>query len=647
MTVSWPICVPLLAAVAMLFALAGGKAPAAGQLAASFGPAPVAGAVSNDLAGVAARTPGRTVEVIVQLQAGAAQDLVRARIAASGGAVFDQVPLINGLGVRMPAADAAALADTPGVRAVSLNAKVVSTGALQPGKLASAFNQSIRAQKAWEEGYTGKGIGIAVIDSGLAGGLADFRGADGRSRGVVSAVVNPRTGDAKDSYGHGTHVAGLAAGNGFNRDRSDPLYGKYAGVAPEANIIAIKADDGNGQTDVISLIDGLHFAVTHAAKYNIRVVNLSVRTESANSYKTDPLDAAAEAVWMHGIAVVAAAGNLGAAADAVSHAPGNDPYVITVGAVDDHGTKRIDDDTLETWSSRGTTQDGFAKPDVLAPGSHMVAPLAPGSYYQTACPTCIVDGQYLRVGGTSMAAGVVSGAIATILQAHPEWTPDQVKSTLIKRSRRVWDAAGGLSGREIAIDKVIDDDEPERPANRNLVPSDLIDPATGTINAQDESWAASSWGASSWGASSWGASSWGAATLQQYVADWAGASYTGLSLDPEAFDAGNPQNCWQLARTVSSSWGASSWGASSWGAADIAQAKVDCDAASKAAAEGQASSWGASSWGASSWGASSWGASSWGASSWGASSWGASSWGASSWGASSWGATSWATAWDK
>jgi serine protease AprX len=636
----------------MVVSLLGGKAPAAPSL--PIGPAPAAGAVSNDLAGVAARTPGRRIEAIVQLQPGAASDLVRARIAAEGGTVFDEIPLINGLGVRLPAADAAALADMPGVRAVSLNAKVVSSGALDASKLASAYIQSIRAQKAWEVGYTGKGVGIAIIDSGLAGGLPDFAAGNGTSRGVVSAVVNPRTGDAKDSFGHGTHVAGLAAGNGFQRAPSDPLYGKYTGVAPKANIIAVKADDGNGATDVISLIDGLHFVVTHAKQYNIGVVNMSVRTASENSYKTDPLDAAAEAVWRHGVAVVAAAGNLGAAADAVNHAPGNDPYVITVGAVDDHGTKTIDDDTVESWSSRGTTQDGFAKPDVLAPGSHMVAPLAPGSYYASACPSCIVDGQYLRIGGTSMAAGVVSGAIATILQAHPEWTPDQVKGTLMKRGRKVWDASGALEGKEIALDKVLFNNEglPEKAANQGLTPNDLIDPATGTINAKDESWAASSWGASSWGASSWGASSWGAsswgaATLQQYVADWAGASYTGVSLDPAAFDAGNPQNCWQLARTAASSWGASSWGASSWGSADLDAAKQDCDAASKAAAEGQASSWGASSWGASSWGASSWGASSWGASSWGASSWGASSWGASSWGASSWGATSWATAWDK
>ncbi|MFL5847134.1 MAG: S8 family peptidase [Solirubrobacteraceae bacterium] len=642
---------PFLAALLLVLALAGGSAPAAApQLAA---PA-VAGAVSNDLAAVAASSPGRTVETIVQLQAGAAQDLVRARIAATGGVVFDEVPLINGLGVRMRASDAVALADLAGVRAVSLNAKVESTGAvLDASRLSSAYIQAIRADKAWANGHTGKGVGIAVIDSGLAGGLPDFKGADGKSRGVVSAVVNPRTGDAKDTFGHGTHIAGLAAGNGFNRATGDPLYGKYAGVAPDANVIAVKADNGSGATDVISLIDGLHFVVTHAKQYNIRVVNLSVRTEAANSYRTDPLDAAVEAVWMHGIVVVAAAGNLGESADAVSHAPGNDPYVITVGAVDDHGTKGISDDELAIWSGHGTTQDGFAKPDVLAPGAHLVAPLAPGSYYASACAACVVDGQYIRLGGTSMATGVVSGAIAAIVQAHPEWTPNQIKATLLRRSREV-NSDDGAVGREIALDKVLysNNGRAEAPANQGLTPSNLIDPATGTINATDESWAASSWGASSWGASSWGASSWGASSwgaagLQQYVADWAGASYTGVGLDPTTFDAGNPQNCWQLARTAASSWGASSWGASSWGSADLDAAKTGCDAASKAAAEGQASSWGASSWGASSWGASSWGASSWGASSWGASSWGASSWGASSWGASSWGATSWATAWDK
>ncbi|MCW2989813.1 MAG: hypothetical protein JWM73_407, partial [Solirubrobacterales bacterium] len=159
LTVSWPVVVPLIAALLLALSMLGHGTPSATGL--ELGPAPVAGAISNDLAGVAARTPNRRVEVIVQLQPGAAQDLVRARIAAVGGTVFDEVPLINGLGVRMTAGAASALADMAGVRAVSLNAKVVSSGTLDPSKLASAYDQSIRAQKAWEAGFTGKDIGIA------------------------------------------------------------------------------------------------------------------------------------------------------------------------------------------------------------------------------------------------------------------------------------------------------------------------------------------------------------------------------------------------------------------------------------------------------------------------------------------------------
>jgi serine protease AprX len=615
-TIRWPIVVGTIAVLLMAIAMAG----ASGQATSFSGPAAQpAGVASSDLAALAARHPRTAVEVIVQAQPGMDTGILRARIALVGGQVFREVPLIHGLAARMRAGDAATLAGMPGVRAVSLNARVISQGMIDPTKLESAYNQSIRAEKAWAAGDTGRGVGVAVIDSGLAGNYPDFRTSliNGRSRGIVSAVVNPQTADAADSYGHGTHIAGLIAGNGYARPLGDPLFGHFVGVAPQANIIAVKADNGSGSTDVLSLIDGLQFVVSHQADYNIRVVNMSVSTASTNSYRTDPLDAAVEATWLHGIVVVAAAGNLGGAADAVSHAPGNDPYVITVGGVDDQGTKDVSDDQVASWSSHGTTQDGIAKPDVLAPGAHLVAPLSPGSYYQSACPSCIVEGAYLRIGGTSMATGVVSGAIADIVGAHPDWTPDQIKATIVKRGRALTDSTGTVSGTEIALDKVLFSNNglPAPAANQGLTPSDLIDGSTGTIKAADESWSAGSWGASSWGASSWGASSWGAAP-GQWSADWAGASFTGTSLDPNAFDPGNPQHCWQLARTGFS---ASSWGASSWGSSDISAAKSACDDAAAA----QASSWGASSWGASSWGASSWGASSWGASSWGASSWGA------------------------
>ena len=156
------------------------------------------------------------------------------------------------------------------------------------------------------------------------------------------------------------------------------------GVAPKANLISIKASDDDGNATVLDVIAGMQFAVDHKAEYNIRVLNLSLESTSIESYKTDPLDAAVEAAWYKGIFVVAAAGNRGPGDDSVSHAPGNDPYVVTVGAVDDQGTKEIADDTPTSWSSRGTTQDGFAKPDIYAPGANIVSNLAPKSKYADA-----------------------------------------------------------------------------------------------------------------------------------------------------------------------------------------------------------------------------------------------------------------------
>jgi serine protease AprX len=364
---------------------------------------------------LAREPPRRSVEVIVHLSPGVTPAAGRELLAGSGARDLRDVRLINAVAARMTAGAAARLTSLAGVRAVSLNAPVKATGMIpDPRALKTSYAESVRAHRAWELGYTGKGVGIAVIDTGIAGDLAEFADGAGGSRVVATAAVNPLAQDAKDTYGHGTHVAGLAAGNGNTLPTDHPEHGRYAGVAPEANLIAIKADDGHGGTTVLDVIDGLQFAVDFKDTYNIRVINLSLRSTIAESYLTDPLDAAVEAAWFSGIVVVAAAGNDGNAADAVQYAPANDPFVISVGGVDDMGTKRTDDDRLASWSSRGVTQDGFAKPDVLAPGAGLVSNLAPGSDFETLCPTCVVDGRYFKIGGTSMAAGVVSGAVAVL-----------------------------------------------------------------------------------------------------------------------------------------------------------------------------------------------------------------------------------------
>jgi serine protease AprX len=222
------------------------------------------------------------------------------------------------------------------------------------------------------------------------------------------------------------------------------------------------------------VIYGIQFAVDHKAALGIRVVNLSLSSTVAESYKTDPLDAAAESAWFSGLVVVTAAGNEGSMNDGVTFAPANDPWVITAGALDDRGTWTRLDDILASWSSRGLTQDGVRKPEVLAPGAGLVSTMAPGSDFADLCPKCIVDGRYFRAGGTSMSAAVVSGAAALLVEQHPDWTPAQVKGALISTLEDV-PGAGGAVDVAAALDA-------NAAASVNLVPNELIDPTTGQID---------------------------------------------------------------------------------------------------------------------------------------------------------------------
>jgi serine protease AprX len=488
-----------------------------------------------------------TTEAIVQFERGTSRDARLRAVRAVGGRVVRDLHLIRGLGVRLPDGGERRLARVAGVRAVTPNAAMrpaeTGTGrysAWNPAALATAFVQSTRVDKVWTSPRTyatGDGVTVAVIDTGIAGGLPDFAtsSADPRSRVIASAVVNPDATTAEDVYGHGTHVAGLVAGNGRALATSDPLYNRYIGTAPNANLVSVKASDDHGRSSLIDVIAGLQFAVDHMDDYRIRVVNLSLTSMQALSYRVDPLDAAVEAAWFHGLLVVAAAGNRGTDPDAVSYAPGNDPYAITVGAVDDHGTKETLDDTLAPWSSRGVTQDGFTKPEIVAPGAHIVAPLAPGSDFTSLCPDCVVDGRYFRLGGTSMAAPIVAGIAADVIAAHPDWTPNQVKAALTYR--------GGQSGAqnvrltadgawEVAADLAVTSSGTVAAANQGLVPSDLIDPKTGDID-----WTRASWGRASWGAASgplrasWGRASWGCdcaamtAAVDPTRASWGRASW--------------------------------------------------------------------------------------------------------------------------
>jgi serine protease AprX len=583
---------------------------------------------SLTLAELATSAPDKRVEVIVQLQPGTDHALGAQLVRSAGGTVGRELPIINGFSTSLPAEQAQELSLDPAVRAVSLNAAVESQGVVNPETLATSFNQSIRANEPWADGYTGKGVGVAVIDTGIQGNLPDFRvsQSDPTSRVIASVVTNPAATTAADTFGHGTHVAGLIAGNGTNRPGSDPLNGKYAGVAPDANLISIKASDDLGNASVLDVIDGLQFVVDKKADYNIRVVNLSLKSSVAESYKTDPLDAAVEAAWNSGIVVVAASGNSGAADDAVSYAPANDPYVITVGGADDMGTKTIGDDALASWSSRGTTQDGFEKPDLVAPGAHLVSTIPAGAEYTRLCPTCVTDGQYFRVGGTSMAAGVVSGEVAVLLQAIPNLTPNEVKAQLIKRTRSVVkpsndqvfvDGTGDpvannvtknttVRNGEAAADKAVNNGLANAPV-LGLTPNSLLDPTTGLIDYTRASWSRASWSdAADALRASWSRASWSRAS-------WSRASWSATPQSCSDFERAS----WSRASWSRASWSRASWSRASWSAdgmssadlsaediaqidAEIAAAKADCSTL-LAQTDPTRASWSRASWSRASW----------------------------------------------
>jgi serine protease AprX len=446
-------------------------------------------------------------EYIIQMDQGTSPAVGKRLVRRLGGRVTSPtLRVINGFGAALTRKAARRLERRRGVKAVTRNHAMASsttdtsggytcpvtdatTIAAKPApsggldyepplanalyRLDQPFLKSIRADAAWSR-VSGRGVGVAVIDTGIAGDVPDFQTPKNGSRVIASAVTNPCARDANDHYGHGTHVAGLIGGNSLVYPVTHWNHGKYMGVAPRANLISVKVSDDDGNTTVLDVIYGIQFAVDNKAAYGIRVVNLSLSSTVAESYRTDPLDAAAESAWFSGMVVVTAAGNEGATGDGVTFAPANDPWVITTGALDDKGTFTRLDDVLASWSSRGVTQDGIRKPEVLAPGARLVSTLAPNSDFAHLCPECVVDGRYFRAGGTSMSAAVVSGAAALLLDAHPDWTPAQVKGALASKLVDV-PGAGGVIDVTAALDAT-------SAFSVDLVPSDLIDPASGQID---------------------------------------------------------------------------------------------------------------------------------------------------------------------
>lgn len=397
------------------------------------------GKLAPDLASFPVNPDG-TVDVIIQFS-----DTMQAKhfamLAAQGGRLKNKFEQINGAAYQIPVKVLAFLENHPDIAYVTPDRP--NTPSFDQSDAAAISAITVDVARI-QYGLDGSGVGVAVIDSGVFN-HDDLQGASG-SRIVYNENFVAGDASANDTYGHGTHVAGIIGGNG-NDSQSGYLH-EYRGVAPNANIINLRVLNGQGAGNDSQVIAAIQRAIQLKPTYNIRVINLSLGRPVFESYTLDPLCQAVEAAWKAGIVVVVAAGNNGrdnshgTQGYGTIQAPGNDPNVITVGATKDQDTATRLDDTVASYSSKGPTLiDHIVKPDVVAPGNRIVSLLAPGSTLAVTYPTLDVgpvlctlncNPAYFRLSGTSMATPYVAGAAALMIQKDPTLTPDTVKARMLK-----------------------------------------------------------------------------------------------------------------------------------------------------------------------------------------------------------------------
>jgi serine protease AprX len=393
---------------------------------------------------------------------------------------------------------------------------------------------------------------IAIVDSGIDATRADF---GGRVLGQVnlSSLTPTATGD---DFGHGTFVASVAAGaaNG------------YAGVAPSANLLSVRIMDGQGQTTVADVVAACDWILANKATYNIRVANFSLHAANRASVFFDPLDQAVEKLWLSGVTVVTAAGNYATNGQesGVEFAPGNDPFVITVGAADINNTVTPTDDVSAPWSAWGNTPDGFMKPDLGAPGRYVIGAVPGGAGLMNERPDRIVSSSpgYMQLSGTSFSAPMVAGAAALLLAQHPSWTPDQVKGALMVSASDTPSAArGSLGVGELNIPEARRVTNPPNP-NAGL-DQYLTTDSTGATVFDSASWQAAAQANPAWDAAAWSNAAWSDAAWSD--AAWSDAAWSDAAWSDAAWgDAAWSDAAWSDAAWASAAWGDAAWSDAAW-----------------------------------------------------------------------------------
>ncbi len=521
----------------------------------------------------------RMVSVIVSevvAETSLAEDAVR----GVGGRVGRLLALVDGFAASVPAAAMSRLHATPAI------AEVWRDGSVRMSDYDANLEQydPLPPNRVWRQaiGLTsmppttnGAGVTVAVLDTGVT------RHTDLNNRVRARVDLTP-DGGGYDTFGHGTHMTGLVAGSGQSSG------GQWAGVATAAGIVSVRVGEWNGATDISEVLAALEWIHNNAARHGIRVLNLSLGTDSTQKHQLDPLNHAVQRLWQAGILVVVAAGNRGPGGQNIDK-PGDDPFVVTVGAADTNGTVSTTDDVLAEFSSHGPTGENVAKPDLVAPGISIVSQRAPGSTLDQMRPTARVGTQYFKGHGTSQATAIVSGTAALMFQAAPAMTPDEAKAALVGTTSPGLDgqpgAGAGLVNAAEAVDAARTRAYQHDPANVGLERSSgngsidstrggskpytdlngdgVPEQVSGDIDALGNVFDSGAWAARPWNASTYRSSPWAPLTHVSpgwRTTPWSPDAWPGLGWDEESWAA----QSWQEAGLNPGNWTAQSWRSESW-----------------------------------------------------------------------------------
>jgi serine protease AprX len=478
--------------------------------------------------------------------------------------VRQQFNAINGFQATLTGKQILKLAKGGLVTSILPNETVKQTGVQLPLYNFQLWPWAVAAPVDWTNGSP-KAPTIAVVDSGIdPAHTADF---GNRVIGQVN-LTSLAPNSSGDGYGHGTFVAGIAAGAAPG----------FAGAAPKANLLSVDVMNDAGQSTVADVVRACDWILANKSTYNIQVANFSLHAVNRASVMFDPLDQAVERLWLNGVVVVAASGNYATDAmntpSGVNFAPGNDPFVITVGAADIGSSLGAGDDLVAPWSAWGYTGDGFMKPDIGAPGRYMIGPVTADGGLAKERPEKVVSRGYMQLSGTSFAAPIVAAAAAMIRAQNPSLTPDQVKGILMLTATpqpKVKLGALGVGSVNIAASRSYKTRAGASIPNPNAGLNQFVttNPLTGSKIFDAAAWQSAAWGSAAWNSAAWNSAAWSDAAWSS--AAWSSAAWS---------DAAWASAAWSSAAWSDAAWSDAAWSDAAW--ADGTDAEPEGDTAEAA-----------------------------------------------------------------